>query len=132
LEQHGLHTPTYHGASFPNFPNYRLKAAGEPFSPCKGYTVGQEEVVFSPLPMVSVFPNPASEYVKVVPNRPLPVRSHWVLYDAYGREVRRERVDGAGLCVESDVRGLAGGVYFWSLVSGEGRVTASGKLIVRH
>jgi hypothetical protein len=132
FEQRGLHTSTYYGAPFPNFPNYRLKAVGEPFSPCKGYTVGQDEVVFSPLPAVSVFPNPASEYVKVVPNRPLPVRSHWVLYDAYGREVRSERVDGASNCTESDVQGLAGGVYFWSLVSGEGRAVASGKLIVRH
>ncbi len=132
FEQRGLQTPTYHGASFPNFPNYRLKAAGEPFSPCKGYTVGQEEVVFSPLPAVSVFPNPASEYVKVVPNRPLPARSRWVLHDAYGREVRSEVMDGWSNCTESDVQGLAGGVYFWSLISGDRKVSASGKLIVRH
>ncbi len=132
LEQHGLHTPTYHGASFPNFPNYRLRAAGEPFSPCKGYTVGQEEVVFSPLPTVSVFPNPASEHVKIVPSRPLPARSRWVLRDAYGREVRSERVDGTSNCTELDVQGLAGGVYFWSAVAGDGRLVASGKLVVQR
>lgn len=78
FEQRGLHTPTYHGASFPQFPGYRLHALGEPFSPCKGYTVGAEEVPLSPLPVVSVFPNPASEYVKIIPNRPLPARSRWV------------------------------------------------------
>ncbi len=115
-----------------NFPNYRLKAAGEPFSPCKGYTVGQEEVVFSPLQAMSVFPNPASEYVKIIPNHHLPARSRWVLYDAYGREVRSEMVNSLSNCTESDVQGLAGGVYFWSMVSGEGRAVASGKLIVRH
>ena len=132
LEQHGLHTPTYHGGSFPNFPNYRLRALGEPFSPCKGYTVGAEEVALSPLPVVSVFPNPASEYVKIIPNRPLPARARWVLRDAYGREVRSEGVGDFENCVEADVRGLAGGVYFWSLVSGERQVVAGGKLVVRR
>jgi len=132
FEQHGFHTPTYHGASFPQFPNYRLKAAGEPFSPCKGYTVGTEEVVVSPLPVVSVFPNPASEYVKIIPNHPLHDPARWVLYDTYGREIRSERVDNLMNCTESSLQGLANGVYFWNLISVEKRILAGGKLIVRH
>ena len=132
LEQHGLHTLTYLGGTFPNFPNYRLHALGEPFSPCKGYTVGQEEPVLSPLPVVSVFPNPASEYVKIIPNRPLPARSRWVLRDAYGREVRSEGVGDFASCVEADVRSLVGGVYFWSIVSGDRQGVAGGKLVVRR
>lgn len=131
FEQHALLTPTYHGATFPNFPNFRLGPLGAPISPCAGYTVGSPEAPSSPLPAVSVFPNPASRYVQLVANTSLPSGSQWVLYDAFGRVQRRAALPAPDSSTDLDIQALPPGVYFWEAHSGAGALIRGGKLLKR-
>ena len=130
FEQHALNTLTHHGSTFPNF---RLGALGEPISPCAGYTVNSTEApVFNAvLPLLSVFPNPASEYVRVLPNRPLPDGAVLSLYDGLGRRVRTVLPGGANEAVEVSMSGLPSGRYVWELRAGDGRRLGSGKVVLR-
>lgn len=133
FEQHALNTLTHHGSTFPNFPNFRLGALGEPVSPCAGYTVNSTEapVFNSGLPLVSVFPNPASEYVRVLPNRPLSEGAVWSLYDGMGQRVRTAITGVVNEAVEVSLLGLPSGMYVWELRAGHGAHLGSGKLVVR-
>ena len=128
FEQHALHTPTYHGATFPNFPDFRLKALGEPVSPCEGYTVGIRDVALHALPVVSVYPNPADTYLHIAVREPLSAPAHWVLYDLYGRAVRSMLLVAGSERWQSDVAGLPAGVYAWQL-SGSGIGSVGGKIV---
>lgn len=126
-EQRGLPLPTPSGASMPSFPNYRLGPIDNPGVPCTA-TVSAGNPPPTPLPPVSVFPNPAVSYLKVIVNRPMPVGAQWTLYDAYGRVLRAERLVNEVTCTEVAVEGLATGVYFWELKAKDGAVVQSGKV----
>lgn len=128
VAQHSFILPTRSGASMPFFPNYRLGPIDNPGVPCTA-TVSASNPSPSPLPPVSVFPNPAASYLKVIVNRPLPPRAMWTLYDAYGRVLRTERLVNEATCTEVTVDGLAAGVYFWELKGKEGAVVQSGKIL---
>ena len=128
FEQHALHTPTFHGGDFPNFPDFRLKALGEPVSPCEGYTVGVRDVAQPALPVVSVYPNPADTYLHIAVREPLSAPAHWVLYDLYGRAVRSMLLVAGSERWQSDVAGLPAGVYAWQL-SGSGIGSVGGKIV---
>ncbi|MBV6440549.1 MAG: T9SS C-terminal target domain-containing protein [Haliscomenobacteraceae bacterium CHB4] len=127
-EQRGLPLPTPSGASMPSFPNYRLGPIDNPGVPCTA-TVSAGNPPPTPLPPLSVFPNPASSYLKIIVNRPLPAGAQWTLYDAYGRVARTERLVNEVTCTEITVEGLAAGVYFWELKGKEGLVIQSGKIL---
>jgi hypothetical protein len=127
-EQRGLPLPTPSGASMPSFPNYRLGPLDNPGVPCTA-TVSASNPPPTPLPPVSVFPNPAASYLKVIVNQPLLVGAQWTLVDAYGRAVRTERLLNEVNCTEVAVEGLATGVYFWELKDKEGAAIQSGKIL---
>ncbi|MCC6413733.1 MAG: T9SS type A sorting domain-containing protein, partial [Saprospiraceae bacterium] len=133
FDQRGLPTPSYHGATFPNFPNFRLGALGEPVSPCAGYTVNSTEppVFNAALPLLSVFPNPATAYVRVLPNRTLPEGTVWSLYDGLGRCVSNTMLKGMDEAIEVSLSGLPSGLYVWDLVAENGVRLSVGKLVVR-
>jgi hypothetical protein len=132
FEQRGLETPTYHGATVPNFPNFRLGALGEPVSPCAGYVVssGEAPAYNGALPLLSVFPNPAAQYLRLLPNRPEAAGGHWALYDALGRRVRTAQCGEVSTAAEVPVYDLPAGVYFWELRAADGRRLGSGKVAV--
>ncbi|MCC6462302.1 MAG: T9SS type A sorting domain-containing protein, partial [Saprospiraceae bacterium] len=118
------------GASMPSFPNYRLGPLGQPGLPCSPLAVGTEAPP-SPLPALSVFPNPAGAWLQVIANQPLPAGARWTLSDALGRTLRSEPVAADGQCLEVPLEGLAAGVYFWVLRSGAGDVVQEGKVLKR-
>ncbi len=132
FEQHAVHSPTYIGASFPNFPDFRLGALGEPVSPCAGYVVssGEAPAYNGALPLLSVFPNPAAQYLRLLPNRPEAAGGHWALYDALGRRVRTAQCGEVSTAAEVPVYDLPAGVYFWELRAADGRRLGSGKVAV--
>ncbi|MBV6440547.1 MAG: T9SS C-terminal target domain-containing protein [Haliscomenobacteraceae bacterium CHB4] len=127
VTQHSFIFPTPTGASIPSFPNYRLGPMDNPGVPCTA-TVSAGNPPPTPLPPVSVFPNPAVSYLKVIVNRPLPVGAQWRLRDAFGRVVHAERLVNEATCTEIAVEGLATGVYFWELKGKDGAVVQSGKI----
>jgi len=130
VEQRGLALPTPSGSSMPSFPNFRLGTLEQPGLPCSPVSATSGPV-FSPLPLLSVFPNPASDYVKIIPNGPLPAAATWVLYDALGRVLRSERLQDGEACTEVEVRGLGVGVYYYRLFGVGGVVVQVGKVLVQ-
>ena len=129
VEQRGLALPTPSGSSMPSFPNFRLGTLEQPGLPCSPVSATGSPV-FSPLPLLSVFPNPASEYLKIIPNGPLPAGAIWVLSDALGRVVRSERLYDGESCTEIQISVLAVGVYYYRLFGAGGVVAQVGKVLI--
>ena len=129
VEQRGLALPTPSGASMPSFPNFRLGTLEQPGLPCSPVSATGSPV-FSPLPLLSVFPNPASESLKIIPNGPLPAGAIWVLSDALGRVVRSERLYDGESCTEIEISDLAVGVYYYRLFGAGGVVAQVGKVLI--
>ena len=130
VAQHAVHTPTFHGGDIPNFPNFRLRALGEPVSPCEGYTVPVRDIALPALPDVSVYPNPASQALHIGLHTNLETAVRWVLYDLYGRPVRSQEMQPQDTQWEVGITGLPPGVYLWQ-VSGKGTRSVGGKVIVK-
>ncbi len=129
VEQHGLVLPTPCGASMPSFPNFRLGPPENPGLPCTS-TVGTIGGPVSPLPALSVFPNPATTYVKLVVNQALEQGANWYLFDLHGRLVRSAPLDTAQAGIEISLSGLPAGAYFWSVDGKAGAVFLRGKVLV--
>jgi hypothetical protein len=84
----------------------------------------------SPLPALSVFPNPATTYVKLVVNQVLEQGATWHLFDLHGRLVRSALLDAAQAGIEISLAGLPAGAYFWSVAGKAGEVLLRGKVLV--
>jgi hypothetical protein len=125
VEQRGLPLPTPSGSSMPSFPNYRLGPVDNPGVPCT-VTVGTQAPP-TPLPVFSVFPNPVSAALKIVPNRQFGGQARVRLFDVTGRMALEEIFDPQSACTELDVRALPDGMYFYEIWCG-GRVARAGKV----
>lgn len=125
VEQRGLVLPTPSGASMPSFPNYRLGPIDNPGVPCTS-TVGTQAPP-TPLPVFSVFPNPVSAVLKIVPNRQFGGQARVRLFDVTGRMALEEIFDPQSACTELDVRALPGGMYFYEIWNEE-RIVRAGKV----
>lgn len=128
FEQRGFQAPNYHGAAFPNFPDFRLSALGEPISPCAGYIVGSGEIPPTFLPAVSIFPNPVSEMLKILINRPLATESNLIIFNPYGQVLQSIQLPEIGDWLEVSTEVLSSGVYFYSVYAAD-KVVQSGKII---
>lgn len=126
VEQRGLPLPTPSGASMPSFPNYRLGPIDNPGLPCS--PVVSTAVPPTPLPGFSVFPNPVSTVLKIVPNRQYTGAARLRLYDATGRSVQERVFDLSAPVSEVDVRDLGAGLYFYEIWC-EGRVWRVGRVV---
>jgi len=112
------------------FPNFRLGPLGDEGSPCAEPIVGTVDLVEQGREYLTVYPNPAAEFVSVAVAEDLPHREGtWELYDMLGRRVRSLNVR-AGTTATLQRDDLAGGMYAWRLVAG-GQVVGSGKLLWR-
>ena len=116
-------------SSIPNFPNYRL---GTPYPVCDStiQLVTGSVAVLPPAGEVRVWPNPATGSVSVELSLPLAGGGEWWLHTAAGQAVRQVWLPPGETLQAVPLSGLAPGLYFWSLRSGEGRLVGRGKLVV--
>lgn len=128
VTQHSFIFPTPTGASIPSFPNYRLGPIDNPGLPCTT-TVGSQQVATAQGSVLEVYPNPASDYLNITANHPLPTGGRWVLSDAQGRILHTELLSERSTCMEIPLQSLPPGVYFWHLQSKEGAVISGGKMV---
>ena len=134
FDQHAIELPHYQAASIPTFPNYRLGPLVEgvdPDPPCE-LIVGVEEpdqTVSNQNEKVYVFPNPATDYFKVVFEEELITPAQVVLYDGLGRKVSGEKLEFGFREFRLSLDGLRSGLFFYE-VRREERVIKSGKLVV--
>ncbi|MEQ1747314.1 MAG: T9SS type A sorting domain-containing protein, partial [Saprospiraceae bacterium] len=125
FDQHGLQLPSYY-VGIPYFPNFRLGPPDNPGLPCSPVvsTINPP----TPLPAFSVFPNPVSTVLKVVPNRQYSGPARLRLPDLTGRLVLERVFDPLAPASEVDVSGLAQGVYVYEVWC-EGAVQRAGKVV---
>jgi len=129
FEQHALHTPTFHGGDFPNFPDFHLKAIGEPVSPCEGYTVSVQDVALPVSPAVSVYPNPARGYLRIEVKEPAGEREGlFVLRNMLGKICAEVRLDTKTSVTEISLEHLPNGIYSWEYRDHK-TLLASGKVV---
>ena len=76
----------------------------------------------------SVFPNPTSDAVTFQFSSEIQSRT-LIIYDASGKEVRREETNQASLTIS--VREYAEGIYFYMIADSESSII-SGKFIIEH
>jgi hypothetical protein len=115
FQQHNIPLPFNHRRSLPNFPNYRLGPLipGEnPPPPCE-LIVGTQ----SPQPTAEgvkawVFPNPATDYLKVVFERPQPKNGLAILYNSLGQVVSAYDLSPMEREHRLELISVAPGLYF--------------------
>ena len=124
VAQHSVILPTYNSRTMPNFPNYRLGA--EIGSPCD--TITSTHLPDIPTLHVKVFPNPASDYIKVLLESRTNEKIDFLIYNDIGQLVLADQVSGTGNVTEIDVSHLLPGIYFYKCDL-DGR-TFNGKIIL--
>lgn len=135
VEQHVIELPYYHSRAFPYFPNYRLGPlieGEEPAPPCESIVSTQEEE--APIPTVLkayVFPNPASDYIKVAALQELPDHGELLLFTQLGQEVFRGDLPKGEKEFRFEVGHLSTGLYFYVVTVG-GKQVRSGKVLIRQ
>lgn len=126
VTQHSFLFPTSTGASIPFFPNYRLGPLDNPGLPCS--PVVSTAAPTALLPAFSVFPNPVSTTLNIVPNRQFNGPGRFCLFDVTGRMVRDVEFDPALSMTEMDVSEIPVGLYVYEIWYRGGKAR-SGKVV---
>lgn len=127
FEQRGLKLPTPNRLSIPFFPNFRLGPSNNPGVPCT--SVVQTTAPPTPLPMVSVFPNPVTDILHIVPNRKYNGQGRLVLFNATGGVAWEAVFNPASESSTVLTRDLPSGMYFYQVWC-EGIMVRADKLMV--
>jgi hypothetical protein len=115
IEQHGLQFSAYNGASIPTFPNFRLGPPEAPGLPCTPLSVAAQSPFAAALPTISVFPNPASEYLQLAPNRPVTRALTLRIRDASGRVLATHTLPPGQETYTISLLSLPAGMYWYTL-----------------
>ncbi len=126
VTQHSFLFPTSTGASIPFFPNYRLGPIDNPGLPCSPVVSTSSQT--APLPGFTVFPNPVSTMLSIVPKWQFDGQGRFRLFDVAGCLVRDLEFDASVPATEISVSGITGGVYIFE-VWADGRKQHTGKVI---
>jgi hypothetical protein len=128
FEQRGLKLPTPNRLSIPFFPNFRLGPSSNPGVPCTSMV--QITAPPTPLPMVSIFPNPVTDILHIVPNRQYNGQGRLVLFNATGAVSREVVFNPASESSTILTRDLPSGMYFYQVWC-NGIMVRADKLMVR-
>jgi hypothetical protein len=130
FEQRGLALTNANRGSLPYFPHFRLGPLDNPGEPCT--TVVSTTAPPTPLPGFSVFPNPAVDYLRILPNRLYKGEGVFRLYTGTGTLVREVVFDPLSAATTTvAVEDLLSGIYFYQVWC-EGRMVRADKVIIQH
>lgn len=129
VNQHGFHLSALNLYSMPNFPNFRLGPVDG--SPCD--TLGIDVInAVNELPSTTSFvlyPNPATDYVQLTWNGYTGIGGIQ-LCDVVGRRVYHKSVDLNLTMTVLDTRDFGQGVYIVQMISQDGNVLRTYKLVL--
>jgi hypothetical protein len=130
FEQRGLALTNANRGSLPYFPHFRLGPLDNPGEPCT--TVVSTTAPPTPLPGFSVFPNPAVDHLRILPNRLYKGEGVFRLYTGTGTLVREVVFDPLSAATTTvAVEDLLSGIYFYQVWC-EGRMVRADKVIIQH
>ena len=135
LVQHGIHLPTRHAISLPNFPNYRLGTSSPTCNPdleiniVIDTTVMNNTITKTSEYDLSVYPNPVDLDLQISCDLPAGGSAIWVLSNANGEEQGRLEINDFQEIYTYSTRDLPVGIYFYHLRSDLGVLTR-GKVVV--
>lgn len=130
FEQQGLPLTNANRGSLPYFPHFRLGPTDNPGEPCT--TVVSTTALPTPLPSFSVFPNPASAFLRILPNRLYKGAGVFRLYTGTGalaREAHFEPMSAETVTIQ--VADLLPGIYYYQIWC-EGRMVRADKVIIQR
>lgn len=110
FEQHVIQLPTINNFALPFFPTYSLGALGEEL--CDTMTVSVLDANSSPMPQVSIAPNPVKDVISVSTAIP---PSHICIFNPSGQIVRSVTDATHSTNFTIDVENLNAGIYFLQL-----------------
>lgn len=128
--------PVWNARTTPHFPNYRLDTApfcdsSKAFPSDLMIPVSTTSTTSLPSARIGVYPNPASDYLKVYLKHLTSREVSFVLHDVLGRELLRREIDlHNGEAIEQiALDQITTGLYVYSIYS-EGRVLYSDRVVV--
>jgi hypothetical protein len=131
VRQHSVELPTWIYASLPYFPNYRLYDL--PDSPCDTLGINGPTVSVAPQPepppALRLYPNPATDQVRVLLPAPAPPGAEVLLTDVAGRMVVRQPLPAGAAEALLSVAQYSAGLYIVR-VQAAGAVLGAGRVSV--
>lgn len=131
VRQHSVELPTWIYGSLPYFPNYRLYDL--PDSPCDTLGINGPTVSVAPQPepppALRLYPNPATDQVRVLLPAPAPPGAEVLLTDVAGRVVARQSLPTGAAEALLSVAQYPAGLYLVR-VQAAGAVLGAGKVSV--
>ncbi len=134
VQQH-IELPAWNAGTMPNFPNYRLDVAPICNPDIELLVDTTTSVVVPPThpdDKLWVYPNPATDYLKLAVRLSDATQATWHLTDALGQVILEKDMNtSSGNLLEEQVNisHLPNGVYFWNIVA-DGVIRKSDKLMV--
>jgi hypothetical protein len=131
VRQHSVELPTWIYGSLPYFPNYRLYDL--PDSPCDTLGINGPTVSVAPQPeqppALRLYPNPATDQVRVLLPAPAPPGAEVLLTDVAGRVVVRQPLPAGAAEALLSVAQYSAGLYIVR-VQAAGAVLGAGRVSV--
>jgi mRNA-degrading endonuclease RelE of RelBE toxin-antitoxin system len=130
--QHSVQLPTFNSFSIPNFPNFRLGPVDGSICDSLGINIitGAPEFLKTPADM-AIWPNPAQDYFNYkLTNHNFSENYHFRLFNPSGYLIRDWKFNGRQSVGHYNTEDVKEGIYFLSLVSENGEILKTMKLVI--
>lgn len=127
VEQHGIELPAYNYVSIPNIPHYNLMF---PTYDCDS-TISHISNVDNYFGYINVYPNPASNYIKVATLKELSNDGELLLFTQLGQEAFRGNLPKDKSEFRFEIGQLSAGLYFYMIMAGREQIEVGKMMITR-
>jgi len=127
VQQHSFSLGVLNSFSLPNFPNYRLGALEG--SPCDTLDLVNINDEVSIEKDISVYPNPATDFINVQLSETLFDSGSWIFYNQLGQVIDEQELISGQTSYHIPLGAFAKGIYFYSIFE-DGELIGNGKLVL--